>query len=143
MRRWAPHSGGDDLTAEDVVWDWTRNPKQDEFVWDRSRFAVWVSGRGGTKTSSGCFRLMTLVQDPAYQGARIALFAPVSKQLKRGPLEKFDEIFEPTGLLLRKVNGHEPRRELAGGITLHAFNVGPQGEGVEATRGGAGLSMRP
>jgi len=128
---------------EGPLWDWTLNPKQEDFVWDRSRFAIWQGGRGSTKTSSAEFRIYTTCYDvetnsvrPEWQGARIAVFAPVSKQLARGPLEKFDEIFETLGLITNKVNGHDPRRELVGGIIVYAFNVAPDGSGVEATRGG-------
>lgn len=124
------------------VWDWTKNPKQDTFVWDRSKEAVWIGGRGSTKTSSASFRILTTCYDidtgavrPDWRGARIAIFAPISKQLKGGPLEKFDEIFGEMGLILHKVNGHDPRRELAGDITVYAFNVAKDGSGIEATRG--------
>jgi len=29
---------------EGPLWDWTLNPKQEDFVWDRSRFAIWQGG---------------------------------------------------------------------------------------------------
>lgn len=132
-----------ELVDDDArTWDWTKNPKQDEFVWDRSREACWVAGRGAAKTSSACFRIYSTCYDPEtgsvrpeWKGARIAMFAPISKQLKGGPLMKFDEIFGEMGLILHRVNGHDPRRELVGDITLYAFNVGKDGSGVEATRG--------
>ena len=37
-----------------------------------------------------------------------------------------------TGLVLKKVGGHQPRRELINGITVFFYNVGPHGEGMEA-----------
>ena len=130
------------VDSDTRTWDWTLNPKQDEFVWDRSRFAAWVAGRGGTKTSSAVFRIFTTIYDPEtgsvrpeWRGARIALFAPKSKQLKRGPLEKWDEIMGEMGLILHAVNGHDPRREMVGDVILYAFNVSSDGSGVEATRG--------
>ena len=119
----------------EVTFDWTRHPLQDPFIYDDKRFLVWVGGRGSTKTSSACFHLMRLMQDPAWHGARWIMAAPISKQLKEGPLQSFDEWFDPTGWILRKVNGNEPRRELQNGWTILAYNVGPDGRGSEAWRG--------
>lgn len=142
-----------DLDAE-RVWDLSRHPKQLPFIWDRSRFAIWQGGRGSTKTISGMWRILTTcykVEDddgnmldyddwevrPEWVGADILIAAPVSKQLKRGPLERFDEVFDDTGLVLQRINGDSPRRHLEGDITVYFFNVGPQGEGAESWRGSA------
>lgn len=127
---------------EDVSWDWTRNPKQDEFVNDLSRFAVWQGGRGSTKTTSGFCRIWNTICDidkgiirPEWYGAQILVAAPVFRQMKRGPLVKFDEVFDDTGLTQHKTSGNAPIREFPFDITFHFFNVGPQGEGAEGWRG--------
>ena len=131
-----------DYEEQGRVWDWTRHPKQDLFIWDRARFAVWQGGRGSTKTTSGMCRIWTTICDmetgeirPEWRGARILIAAPVFKQVKRGPVIKFDEVFDDTGLVLHKVNGNAPRRDLEGDIEVHFFNVGPTGEGAESWRG--------
>ena len=128
---------------DELVWDWTKNPKQDAFVWNRSRFAIWQGGRGSTKTTSADCRIWTTLVDvegsgevyPEWYGAQILVAAPIFRQMKRGPLVKFDEVFDDTGLIQRKINGNEPRREFPHGIVFHFFNVGPQGEGAEGWRG--------
>ncbi len=127
---------------EPPTWDWTKNPKQDEFVNDASRFAIWIGGRGSTKTTSSFCRIWNTICDieariirPEWYGAQILVAAPIFRQMKRGPLVKFDEVFDDTGLVQKKVNGNEPRRELPFGITFHFFNVGPHGEGAESWRG--------
>lgn len=142
-----------DLDA-DRVWDLNRHPKQLPFIWDRHRFAIWQGGRGSTKTISGLWRVLTTcyeVEDedgdflpvdqwtvrPEWRGADILIAAPVSKQLQQGPLKRFDEVFDDTGLITKKVNGDNPKRFLEGDITVYFFNVGPQGEGAESWRGSA------
>lgn len=111
-------------------------------MYDRARFAIWQGGRGSTKTTSAFCRIWTTITEndlktikPEWVGADILVAAPVFRQMKRGPLVKFDEVFDDTGLVISKVGGHEPRRELVGNITFHFFNVGPQGEGAEGWRG--------
>lgn len=142
-----------DLDAE-RVWDLTKHPKQGPFIWDRHRFAIWQGGRGSTKTISAMWRILTTcysVEDadgdmlpvdewevrPEWVGADILIAAPVFKQLKRGPLQRFDEVFDDTDLIVHKVNGNDPKRVLEGDITVYFFNVGPQGEGSESWRGSA------
>ncbi len=145
---------------EERVWDLTRHPKQLPFIWDRHRFAVWQGGRGSTKTISMVWRILTTcykVEDddgnmldyddwdvrPEWEGADILIAAPVSKQLSRGPLARFDEVFDDTGLIVQRIGGDNPRRHLEGGITVYFFNVGPQGEGAEAWRGAAYAIFAP
>lgn len=123
------------MPQADITFDWTKHPLQEPFVFDDRRFLIWVGGRGSTKTSSACFHIFRLVHDPAFHGARWIMAAPISKQLKEGPLHDFDEWFDPTGIIVHKINGNEPRRDLINGWTILAYNVGPDGQGSEAWRG--------
>lgn len=102
---------------------------QQEFFWDDRRTLCFVAGRGSGKTTAACMRLLGMVERGDIKDyGRILVIAPDYTQLKDGTLKSFDRWFgdypgnehEPPGanLIVHKVDGNAPRRDLIRGIEV-------------------------
>lgn len=107
---------------------------QRELYWDDRRFLYYKGGRGVGKTVSACMRIGGMIaRGELLPGARILVMGPTYPQLKKGTLTSFDKWMGPEGLGLieARVDGNEPERRLAYGITAYFRNA----SNIDQTRG--------
>lgn len=93
---------------------------QKEIFYDDRPTLIFVSTRGGGKTTAMMLRLLGMVQrGEIKRGERIMICGPDYTQLMDGTVKTFDYWFgDVAGLITHKVNGNKPSRLLRGGIEV-------------------------
>lgn len=93
---------------------------QREIYYDDRPTVIFVSTRGGGKTTAMMLRILGMVQrDEIRKGERIMICAPDYTQLMDGTMKTFDYWFgDIANLIVHKVNGNKPSRLLKGGIEV-------------------------
>ena len=90
---------------------------QQEIYWDDRPTLVFVSTRGGGKTTAMCLRIRGMIlRGEIRPGERIMLCGPDYTSLMDGTVKTFDYWF--ADMITHRVNGNKPSRILRGGIEV-------------------------
>jgi len=96
---------------------------QEDFVFDRHKYVLWIGGRGCAKTASGIFKLMEYMHTPEHAGAAILATAPTWRQLQAVTIRTFDRWVPKEWIRKKHFSGDKMWVDMTNGCTVFFCNA--------------------